>query len=50
VTRDAYERISGLLLDELRACHGVDAVYLDLPRRDGGRARGRRGRERGCGA
>jgi microcystin degradation protein MlrC len=30
VTRDAFERISGLLLEELRACGDLDAVYLDL--------------------
>lgn len=30
VTRDAYERISTLLLDDLRAHGAVDAVYLDL--------------------
>ena len=30
VTRDAFERIAGLLLDELRACGHLDAVYLDL--------------------
>jgi microcystin degradation protein MlrC len=30
VTRDAYERISALLLDDLRAHGAVDAVYLDL--------------------
>ncbi|WP_425404719.1 M81 family metallopeptidase [Hwanghaeella sp.] len=30
VTEDAYERITGLLLDELRAALPVDAVYLDL--------------------
>jgi len=30
VTRDAYERISALLLDDLRAHGEVDAVYLDL--------------------
>jgi microcystin degradation protein MlrC len=30
VTRDAFERIAALLLDDLRAHGGVDAVYLDL--------------------
>lgn len=30
VTRDAYERVSTLLLDDLRAHGAVDAVYLDL--------------------
>ena len=30
VTRDAYERIAALLLDDLRAHGAVDAVYLDL--------------------
>jgi microcystin degradation protein MlrC len=30
VTRDAYERISALLLDDLRAHRNIDAVYLDL--------------------
>jgi len=30
VTRDAYERISALLLEDLRAHGTVDAVYLDL--------------------
>jgi microcystin degradation protein MlrC len=30
VTRDAYERIAGMLLDDLRACTHLDAVYLDL--------------------
>jgi len=30
VTRDAFERVSALLLDDLRACGGADAVYLDL--------------------
>ena len=30
VTRDAYERISAFLLDDLRAHGAVDAVYLDL--------------------
>lgn len=30
VTRDAYERICTLLLDDLRAAHNPDAVYLDL--------------------
>ena len=30
VTRDAYERICALLLDDLRAHGAVDAVYLDL--------------------
>ncbi len=30
VTRDAYERISALLLDDLRAHAPLDAVYLDL--------------------
>ena len=30
VTRDAFERIAAMLLDDLRASRGVDAVYLDL--------------------
>jgi microcystin degradation protein MlrC len=30
VTRDAFERIAGLLVDDLRAHGSVDAVYLDL--------------------
>jgi microcystin degradation protein MlrC len=30
VTRDAFERVTGMLLDELRACGPLDAVYLDL--------------------
>lgn len=30
VTRDAYERIVAMLLDELQAASNVDAVYLDL--------------------
>lgn len=30
VTRDAYEHISALLLDDLRAHRNIDAVYLDL--------------------
>jgi microcystin degradation protein MlrC len=30
VTRDAYERIARLLVDDLRAQGNVDAVYLDL--------------------
>ncbi|QCR08423.1 M81 family metallopeptidase [Brenneria rubrifaciens] len=30
VTRDAFERISGLILDGIRAALPVDAVYLDL--------------------
>src|SRR3954447_24021015 len=30
VTRDAYERISGALLEELGRAEKVDAVYLDL--------------------
>jgi microcystin degradation protein MlrC len=30
VTRDAYERIVAMLLEDLRACGDVDAVYLDL--------------------
>jgi microcystin degradation protein MlrC len=30
VTRDAYERIAALLLEDLRAQGAVDAVYLDL--------------------
>lgn len=30
VTRDAFERISHMLLDDLRAGGNVDAVYLDL--------------------
>ena len=30
VTRDAFERIAAMLLDDLRAHGGIDAVYLDL--------------------
>jgi len=30
VTRDAFERVSSLLIDDLRAHRTVDAVYLDL--------------------
>ncbi len=30
VTRDAFEHISALLLDDLRSNHAIDAVYLDL--------------------
>jgi microcystin degradation protein MlrC len=30
VTRDAYERICALLLDDLRSRRNIDAVYLDL--------------------
>src|SRR5687768_15554189 len=30
VTRDAYERISAFILDDLQALRGIDAVYLDL--------------------
>jgi microcystin degradation protein MlrC len=30
VTKDAYERITGMMLDELRAAEKVDAVFLDL--------------------
>jgi hypothetical protein len=30
VTRDAYERVSALLLEDLRAHGAIDAVYLDL--------------------
>jgi microcystin degradation protein MlrC len=30
VTRDAFERIAALLLEDLRACGRLDAVYLDL--------------------
>jgi microcystin degradation protein MlrC len=30
VTRDAFERIAAMLLDDLRACDHLDAVYLDL--------------------
>jgi len=30
VTRDAFERIAAMLLDDLRACGNLDAVYLDL--------------------
>jgi microcystin degradation protein MlrC len=30
VTRDAFERLSGLLIDALRSAPRVDAVYLDL--------------------
>ena len=30
VTRDAFERIAAMLVDDLRACGSLDAVYLDL--------------------
>jgi len=30
VTRDAFERVSAMLLEDLRDCGNVDAVYLDL--------------------
>ena len=30
VTRDAFERIAAMLLDDLRASGAIDAVYLDL--------------------
>src|SRR5262245_6531101 len=30
VTRDAYEHIVGLLLEDLRTCGSLDAIYLDL--------------------
>jgi microcystin degradation protein MlrC len=30
VTRDAFERIATMLLEDLRACGSVDGVYLDL--------------------
>jgi len=30
VTRDAFERIAAMLLDDLRAARKLDAVYLDL--------------------
>jgi len=30
VTRDAFERIAAMLVDDLRACGNLDAVYLDL--------------------
>lgn len=30
VTRDAYETIAGMIIDDLRAAMPVDAVYLDL--------------------
>ena len=30
VTRDAFERVCGMLLDDLSACTSLDAVYLDL--------------------
>ena len=30
VTRDAFERIAAMLLDDLHACGHLDAVYLDL--------------------
>jgi microcystin degradation protein MlrC len=30
VTRDAYERIAAMLVEDLHNCGGVDAVYLDL--------------------
>jgi microcystin degradation protein MlrC len=30
VTREAFERIASMLLDDLRATRGLDAVYLDL--------------------
>lgn len=30
VTRDAYERIAAMLLEDIAACGSLDAVYLDL--------------------
>ena len=30
VTRDAYERIAAMLIEDLRDCRDLDAVYLDL--------------------
>lgn len=30
VTRDAFERVAAMLLEDLRAARGLDAVYLDL--------------------
>lgn len=30
VTQDAYERISGIITDGIKAANGIDAVYLDL--------------------
>ncbi len=30
VTREAFETVSALLLDGIRACEGLEAVYLDL--------------------
>jgi microcystin degradation protein MlrC len=30
VTQDAFERIAAMLVDDLRACGNLDAVYLDL--------------------
>ena len=30
VTRDAFERVAAQLVDDLRVCDSVDAVYLDL--------------------
>jgi hypothetical protein len=30
VTRDAFERVSAMMIDELRSAGAVDAVYLDL--------------------
>lgn len=30
VTRDAYESIAAMMLEDLRACRDLDAVYLDL--------------------
>ena len=30
VTRDAFERIAAMLVDDLRNCGDLDAVYLDL--------------------
>ena len=30
VTRDAFERVSAMMIDELRSAGAVDAIYLDL--------------------
>jgi len=30
VTRDAFERVSAMMIDELRSAGAIDAVYLDL--------------------
>jgi len=30
VTREAYERIAGAIIDGIRAARPLDAVYLDL--------------------